>query len=67
MGPDGLFSVDPEPDASTPWLDLGVAEPPCTLDVQVTQDHELEFHFDAEGHVSQVVCSCGRAGTVEML
>lgn len=42
-------------------------EPPCTLDVQVHQDHELEFHFDAEGHVSKVVCSCGREGTVEML
>lgn len=43
------------------------ADPPCTIDVQVTLDHELEFYFDAEGHVSKVVCSCGREGTVQML
>lgn len=42
-------------------------EPPCTLDVQMAENHELEFHFDATGHVTKVTCSCGKSGTVEML
>lgn len=43
------------------------AEPPCTLDVQVAHEHELEFHFDETGHVTEVRCSCGKRGRVEML
>lgn len=54
-------------DESFPQFVNVAAEPPCTLDVQVTFEHELEFHFDSEGHLSKVICSCGRQGTVEML
>ncbi len=43
------------------------ATPPCTLDVQVSCEHELEFRFDATGHVTEVSCSCGKNGRVEML
>lgn len=43
------------------------ASPPCSIDVQVTLDHELEFLFDKEGHVTEVSCSCGAKGTVQML
>lgn len=54
-------------DASVPQFVHIAANPPCQLDVQVTLDHELEFHFDATGHVRKVICSCGTQGTVEML
>lgn len=64
MSQDGSWQ---EHDKAMPQLINVAAQPPCTLDVQVTHEHELEFHFDATGHVSKVVCSCGAEGTVQML
>lgn len=40
---------------------------PLPIELQVVLQHELEFHFNADGHVSKVICSCGKEGTVEML
>lgn len=60
---DGLLSASWEGEAQL----ASTAVPPCTLDVQLTYDHELEFHFDVTGHVIKVICSCGKEGTVEML
>ena len=42
-------------------------ETPRSLDVQVNLDHELEFRFDTDGHVTQITCSCGANGKVQML
>lgn len=66
MSQDGSW-IDQQHDAGmAQFVNVG-AEPPCTLDVQVMREHELEFHFDATGHVTEIICSCGRQGTVDML
>lgn len=53
------------------WIDIGAANKrvaaPFPVELQVALEHEMEFHFDASGHVTKVVCSCGAEGTVQML
>lgn len=66
MAQDGNWSEQAHDPAFPQFVNVA-AEPPCTLDVQVTHEHELEFHFDATGHVTEVICSCGVSGTVQML
>lgn len=65
MAQDGNW-VDSQPKGFPQFVHIA-ADPPCTLDVQVTLDHELEFFFDHEGHVTKINCSCGATGTVQML
>lgn len=52
------------------WQEPEVTRKVCAprpIELQVALEHEMEFHFDASGHVTKVTCSCGREGTVEML